>query len=136
MTAAEFEKLAEKVHKVYCKQYLKDNGKPYWTEGDYSKLDEKTKQYDRNIVTLMESYAQEKCREQREADGNPKGKDTFTKNYPAKGSFIVYLNHADVLNTPLVTTKTDDRPKCDECGKPLLDSELNVGTCEECLCPE
>ncbi|KKM64154.1 hypothetical protein LCGC14_1504300, partial [marine sediment metagenome] len=64
----------------------------------------------------------EKCREQREADGNPKGKDTFTKNYPAKGSFIVYLNHADVLNTPLVTTKTDDRPKCDECGKPLLDS--------------
>lgn len=44
------EKLAEEVHKIYCAQYLKDHGKPYWTEGDYSKLDEKTKQYDRNIV--------------------------------------------------------------------------------------
>ncbi len=59
MKKAEFEKLAEKVHKVYCEQYLKDNGKPYWTEGDYSKLDEKTKQYDRNIVELMISYAKE-----------------------------------------------------------------------------
>ena len=63
MKTAEFEKLAEKVHKVYCEQYLKDNGKPYWTEGDYSKLDEKTKQYDRNIVELMISYAKEMTRE-------------------------------------------------------------------------
>ena len=30
----------------------------------------------------------------------------------------------------------DRRPVCDECGKPLLDSELNIGTCEDCLCPE
>ena len=127
MKKAEFEKLAEKVHKVYCKQYLKDNGKPYWTEGDYSKLDEKTKQYDRNIVTLMEFYAQEKCREQREA---------CLKAVIAKYPNFTPILWETVKNTPLVTTKTDDRPKCDECGKPLLDSELNVGTCEECLCPE
>ena len=30
----------------------------------------------------------------------------------------------------------DDRPYCDECGKPLTDDELNIGTCEDCLCPE
>ena len=46
----EFENLAAEVHKLYCAQYLLDNGKEYWTGGDYSKLDEKTKQYDRNIV--------------------------------------------------------------------------------------
>lgn len=45
-----FEKLAEEVHHVYCEQYEKDNGKPYWTNGDYSKLSEETKEYDRNIV--------------------------------------------------------------------------------------
>ena len=47
------ENLSEKIHKLYCKQYLKDNGKPYWTNGDYSKLDEKTKEYDRNIARFI-----------------------------------------------------------------------------------
>lgn len=44
------EALAEEVHKIYCALYFKDHGTPYWTEGDYSKLDERTKQYDRDIV--------------------------------------------------------------------------------------
>lgn len=44
------EKLAEEVHHIYCEQYEKDHGKPYWTNGDYSKLDERVKEYDRNIV--------------------------------------------------------------------------------------
>lgn len=44
------EALSAEVHKVYCEQYEKDNGKPYWTNGEYSKLDERTKEYDRNIV--------------------------------------------------------------------------------------
>lgn len=30
----------------------------------------------------------------------------------------------------------DDRPMCDECGQPLGNDELNIGTCEDCLCPE
>jgi hypothetical protein len=44
------EEISARVHQIYCEQYEKDNGKPYWTNGDYSKLDERTKQYDRNIV--------------------------------------------------------------------------------------
>jgi len=57
MKKAELELLSEKVHKVYCEQYLKDHGKPYWTDNDYSKLDDRTKEYDRAIVRFMESYA-------------------------------------------------------------------------------
>ena len=53
MTAKELEKLSEKIHKLYCEQYLKDNGEPYWTHGDYSKLNEKTKEYDRNIARFI-----------------------------------------------------------------------------------
>ncbi len=53
------EQLSEKIHKLYCEQYEKDNGKPYWTNGDYSKLDEKTKEYDRNIARfILNNYVQ------------------------------------------------------------------------------
>jgi hypothetical protein len=48
--SAEIERLAEEVHQVYCEQYEKKHGKPYWTGGDYSKLDEVTKDFDRAIV--------------------------------------------------------------------------------------
>lgn len=47
---AEYEQLSKEVHQCYCRQYALDNGKPYWTNGDYNLLDEKTKEYDRNIV--------------------------------------------------------------------------------------
>lgn len=42
--------MSAEVHKLYCAQYLKDHGAPYWSGGDYSKLDERVKEYDRNIV--------------------------------------------------------------------------------------
>ncbi len=41
------EKLAEIVHKAYCKEYERQKGEPYWTNGDYSLLDEDTKEFDR-----------------------------------------------------------------------------------------
>lgn len=47
------ETLSEKIHHLYCEQYFADNGKYYWTEGDYSKLDERTKEYDRNIARFI-----------------------------------------------------------------------------------
>lgn len=47
------EELSERIHHLYCEQYEKDNGKPYWTNGDYSKLDERTKEYDRNIARFV-----------------------------------------------------------------------------------
>ena len=47
------EKCAEAVHKTYCKKYLKKTGKPYWTKGDYSKLDEKIKETDRVTVSAV-----------------------------------------------------------------------------------
>lgn len=49
----ELEQLSEKIHHLYCEQYIKDNGKPYWTNGDYSLLDERTKEYDRNIARFI-----------------------------------------------------------------------------------
>lgn len=47
------EKLAEKVHKAYCKYYEVRHGKPYWTNGDYNLLDEDTKEADRVTVRAV-----------------------------------------------------------------------------------
>jgi len=46
MSEAE-EILSEQIHKNYCQYVLVRTGKPYWTGGDYSKLDEETKEADR-----------------------------------------------------------------------------------------
>lgn len=57
-TTPELEKLSEEIHKLYCAQYEKDNRGVYWTGGDYSMLDERTKEYDRNIARWhLESLA-------------------------------------------------------------------------------
>lgn len=49
----DIEKLAEAVHKAYCAQRIKEGKEPYWTGGDYSKLDEATKDYDRATVRAV-----------------------------------------------------------------------------------
>ena len=41
------EEMSEQIHKNYCEYVLARTGKPYWTGGDYSKLDEETKEADR-----------------------------------------------------------------------------------------
>ena len=50
---SELERLSRDIHYLYCTQYVKDHGEPYWTNGDYSKLDERTKEYDRNIARFI-----------------------------------------------------------------------------------
>ena len=47
------ERLAEAVHRAYCKNYALRTGKEYWTKGDYSCLDEATKQIDRETVKAV-----------------------------------------------------------------------------------
>lgn len=42
--------VSAEIHKCYCRMYEKRFGKPYWTNGDYSKLDEPTKNYDREMA--------------------------------------------------------------------------------------
>ena len=44
------EALAAETHQIYCQAYKERFGKEYWTGGDYSKLDEPTKEYDRLFV--------------------------------------------------------------------------------------
>lgn len=44
---------AEAVHKSYCKCYKKREGKEYWTKGDYNKLNEETKEIDRETVKAV-----------------------------------------------------------------------------------
>lgn len=57
------EKLAEAVHRAYCKSYALRTGKEYWTKGDYSCLDEATKQIDREtvkaVIEILETRALE-----------------------------------------------------------------------------
>jgi len=47
------EECAEAVHKSYWAYHLKNKGEEYWTKGDYSKLDEPTKQIDRETVKAV-----------------------------------------------------------------------------------
>lgn len=54
------ERCAEAVHKAYCVYYLKNKGTEYWTKGDYSLLDEATKQIDRETVKAV--FEVLKCR--------------------------------------------------------------------------
>lgn len=61
----ETEALSEKIHHLYCAQYEKDHGEPYWTNGDYSKLDERTKEYDRNIARFIHHQLQKAREEER-----------------------------------------------------------------------
>lgn len=50
----DMEKLAEKVHQVYCEHYKKvHQGEEYWTRGDYSKLTELDKEYDRVVIRAV-----------------------------------------------------------------------------------
>lgn len=50
---ADIEKLAEAVHHAYCYDYLKRTGDIYWSKGDYSKLNEETKEIDRATVRAV-----------------------------------------------------------------------------------
>ncbi len=47
------ERCAEAVHKAYCVIHEKREGVPYWTNGDYSLLDESTKEIDRYTVRAV-----------------------------------------------------------------------------------
>ena len=49
------EEISAKVHQAYCEDYKKRNDKPYWTNGDYSKLDDSTKEIDRKTVRAVAS---------------------------------------------------------------------------------
>ena len=49
----EREKLSAEIHKCYCRAYERRFGKAYWTGGDYSKLDEETKDYDREMADYL-----------------------------------------------------------------------------------
>jgi hypothetical protein len=50
----DMEPLAEAVHKAYCDYYVKNNDcDEYWTKGDYSLLNEDTKQIDRETVLAV-----------------------------------------------------------------------------------
>lgn len=47
------ESISAEVHKCYCRAYERRFGEPYWTGGDYSKLDEPTKDYDREMARYL-----------------------------------------------------------------------------------
>ncbi len=47
------EELSADIHKIYCNQYKKNKGDDYWTKGDYSLLNESTKDYDRAIAEFI-----------------------------------------------------------------------------------
>ena len=53
MNTPEIEIISAEIHKCYCRAYERRFCKPYWTNGDYSKLDEPTKDYDREMAAWV-----------------------------------------------------------------------------------
>jgi len=49
----DIEPICEKVHQAYCQYQLDHGKKEYWTKGDYSKLDDSTKEIDRYTVRAV-----------------------------------------------------------------------------------
>ena len=50
---ATLEKCSEAVHKSYCEDYKLRHGKDYWTKGNYSLLNERTKDIDRKTARAV-----------------------------------------------------------------------------------
>jgi hypothetical protein len=49
----DMEFVCEQVHKAYCKYHLENKGIEYWTKGDYNKLTDDGKEYDRRTVKAV-----------------------------------------------------------------------------------
>ena len=49
----DIEAVCETVHKAYCDERVRQGREPYWTGGDYSKLNEAAKDYDRATVQAV-----------------------------------------------------------------------------------
>lgn len=49
----DIEKIAAVVHLAYCTERLKQGKERYWTGGDYDKLDDATKEYDRVTIRAV-----------------------------------------------------------------------------------
>ena len=47
------EVLSREVHKAYCDERIRQGKPPYYTGGDYNKLDEETKDFDRATVRAV-----------------------------------------------------------------------------------
>ena len=53
MEAEQLEFICEKVHQAYCVERIRQGKPPYWTGGDYSKLDDNAKELDRATVRAV-----------------------------------------------------------------------------------
>ena len=49
----DIEAIAREVHQVYCTYHKAIRGEEYWTKGDYSLLDEDTKEADRYMARYI-----------------------------------------------------------------------------------
>jgi hypothetical protein len=67
-TADTFEMICKKVHQVYCKYYKEIKGEEYWTKGDYNKLTEEGKEYDRQTVRAVLEQLRELLPEEKYID--------------------------------------------------------------------
>jgi len=54
--------LSEEVHKAYCRYKKEVRGENYWTNGNYSLLEDEWKEADRYTVRAVLDYLQRICR--------------------------------------------------------------------------
>ncbi len=104
-TSADVETLSAEIHTLYCRQYEAEHGMPYWSMGDYAKLDERTKEYDRNIARFIIARCESAAREAREraiAECAPHRYEAWTREEIRTGNLIAsrIRDLADKLGEP------------------------------------
>lgn len=89
------EVLAEAVHKAYCKYHLDNKGEEYWTKGDYSLLDEATKQIDREtviaVMIALGDYESDAMTFGHAIEAMKQGKKVARSRWNGKGMFIYHV---------------------------------------------
>lgn len=91
------EKLSAEIHKCYCRAYERRFGKPYWTGGDYSKLEEAVKDYDREMAKFMLA-ALEQVRADADRDLNMLRQSSLEKQTAIRDALQEELNHRKRLD--------------------------------------
>jgi len=91
----DIEALAAAVHRAYCENYEARKGEPYWTGGDYERLDDETKEIDRATVRAILA--------------------ALTQEQPSKPACEDCGNPEDTCTCEAITGR-EFIPRCERCG--------------------
>lgn len=127
----ELEKIAEQIHGVYCDYYRNRHGKDYWTGGDYSKLDDATKEADRHMARfVLAIIAADRKRIEEQSDKILEITDGFLameKALDAAGEYLTAEEHERVKKFTALRTRLERMEGDLNTAYGLINDLLSVG---------